>query len=241
VEENLPSSSSDEEEGPLTYNGGTRIMVYEDEERDNKPSFKVLGRSKSRKESKWCKYLLQFLNILQNKVTKHTPMKALPIFTEHTREGITFRGHPNFRGTGRWNHWAIVDWGKREGKVPCRIWCFVKLRNMPTTKRLSHAETYLEDGTFAVVESTKYSDDLDEIVESDLFVPLSLETNKEDSRKRKFYLANVDAFAGTCAVVPDVGGSRNAYFQVKSREKWVEEFVVWLKQPHKDDEIDNGQ
>ena len=42
-------------------------------------------------------------------------------------------------------------------------------------------------------------------------------------------MAPTGAFVGPCVVVPDVGGRPNAYFEVKPRRKWANEFVDWLK------------
>ena len=52
---------------------------------------------------------------------------------------------------------------------------------------------------------------------------------------RKFYLANVEAIVGPCSVVPDVGGAKNAYFQVKCCKDWAKLFVWWLEAPHRED------
>ena len=243
LEESESEASND---GPEAYNGGTKIRVYEDERNGNKASFKILGRSKHKQSATWSRDIKEFLNNLQNLVIDHIPTKHLTVFTEHTREGVTFRGHPHYRGNGRWTSWAVVDYGPDEGKVHCRIWCFVKLRQMPTERkeRLWYGGTYLEDATYAVVECTKFNEDPDEIVESDLFVPLTMELHEDSDAnhvKRKFYLADVEAFCGPCCVVPDIGGPRNAFFKVKPRSQWKEEFVIWLKQRHKDDKIEDDE
>ena len=54
----------------------------------------------------------------------------LDIRTEHKRDGKLFRGHPNYRGTGQWNDWAVFDWNE-EGELPCHIMGFVDLRDLP--------------------------------------------------------------------------------------------------------------
>ena len=42
-------------------------------------------------------------------------------------------------------------------------------------------------------------------------------------------------------MVPDIGGPRNAFFKVKPRSQWKEEFVTWLKQRHKDDKMEDDE
>jgi hypothetical protein len=96
------------------------------------------------------------------------------------------------------------------------------------------------------VEASVYETEAKDMVEedgwsSDLFIPLLLDTGGKDAdgvEVRKFYLASVDAFKAPLAVVPDIGGPPNRYFQVPSRSKWSNEFVDWLQAPHRDDEAD---
>ena len=89
-------------------------------------------------------------------------------------------------------------------------------------------------------------EDEEVIAESDIFIPVELEvdgfgfnhqTGKSFTRRR-FYLADCEAFHGPCSVIPDLGGEKNAYFQVKPRREWTEDFKDWLQMPHKDDKID---
>jgi hypothetical protein len=228
-------------EEPETRTGGTRIRIFEDEEKDNEARFKILGRSKTADEAVWPSEVVDFLNELQNKVIDHIPWKELPVLTEHQRDDVLWRGHPNYRGTGLWTDWALVDWG-REGVVPCRIWCFVKLRDLPTARaKLTHGGIELQDGVYAVVECSEYSEEVEEVVQSDIFTPLNLELageiEKGETPMREYYLANVDAFKGPCSVIPDIGGHPSSYFLVKNRTQWSKEFIVWLNQPHKDDEM----
>ena len=229
------------EEELETRTGGTRIRIYEDEENGNETTFKVLGRSTTADDSVWPNEIVDFLNELQNKVIDHIPWRELPVLTEHHRDDVIWRGHPNYRGTGLWTDWALVDWGQ-EGVVPCRIWCFVKLRDLPKGReKLSYGGIQLEDGVYAVVECSEYSKEVEEVVQSDLFTPLKLELaadiKKGETPMREYYLANVDAFKGPCSVIPDIGGHPSSYFLVKNRTQWSKEFIVWLNQPHKDDEM----
>lgn len=221
------------------YTGGTRLRIYYDEERGNLPTFKILGRSKSKVGVVWPNELCEFMNQLQDKVIPYIPWKELQVLTMHQRDDVIWHGHPNYRGTGLWTDWALVDWGL-EGVIPCRIWCFLKLLRMPIgAESLEHGGVKLRDGVFAVVECSQYSEEVDAVVESDLFTPLTLELGEEiekgETPTRQFYLADVEAFHGPCSVIPDIGGHPSSYFLVKNRLEWSKEFIVWLNQPHKAD------
>ena len=97
----------------------------------------------------------------------------------------------------------------------------------------------MQDDVYAVVEVAEYNVDEEEMTKSDLFTPLVLEVDGVDVDgevlARKFYLASTDSFVSPCCVIPDIGGAKNAYFQVKPRRDWSKEFVVWLEAPHKHD------
>lgn len=233
----------------LIRTGGTRLHVFEDEERDGKPSFEVLGRSKFIDKTKLDYEALHFLNELQNLMRERVEDAYLPVLTEHRRGETVFRGHPNYRGGGPWKDWALVDWGGGWGVLPSHIWCFVQVGGMPTG---SSAPVYggirLHDGVYAVVEVATY-DEEDEVhgdYASDLFTPLTLEVEAlnpvgDEVVERKFYLANTDAIVGPCVVIPDIpepGGPPNAYLQVKPRAEWSKHFVTWLRSRHGDDVIE---
>ena len=222
--------------------GGTRLEVFRDEENDNEPCFRVGGRSKHADATKWVTSVVDFLVDLQGLIQEDQPSYTLDIFTEHSRDGVMFRGHPNHRGTGPWKDWVLVDW-VGYGPLPSRIWCFVKLSNLP--KNLEYGGIKLQDGVYAVVEVANYEHEAEAPDQqgylSDLFIPLRLELESEDldgELTRRFYLANTDAFKEPVAVVPDIGGPPNRYFLVKSRSKWCKEFCAWLQAPHTDDVVE---
>lgn len=101
---------------------------------------------------------------------------------------------------------------------------------MPTgNQRLQFGGITLQDGVFAMVEVGQYTQDENRPLQSDLFVPLTVEVQGFDAdgevSGRKFYLANTEAIVGPCAVVPNIGGEKNAYFQVKPRQEWSKLFV----------------
>jgi hypothetical protein len=222
--------------------GGTRIRIVDDPDHEDGCTYKVLGRSKSAEDTVWMSEVVVFLNELQKKVSDFIPDQYLRVLTDHTRGDNIFRAHPNYRGQGPWKDWALVDWGT-EGTLPSHIWCFVDLSQMPIGKqRLEYGGITLKDGVYAVVEVAQYDTDPTEQTKSDLFTPLLLDTKGIDTDGdvvgRRFYLADTSAIVGPCCVIPDIGGASNAYFQVKNRSQWSKEFISWLKQPHRDDEME---
>ena len=224
--------------------GGTKIKVYEDPDEEGQPAFHMCGRSKYKDSTKLDRQLLQFLYDLQNTIWEHTNTEAyLPVLSEHTRGDNVFRGHPNHRGNGPWKDWAIIDWGPGWGRLPSHIWCFVVVEGFASgTLGPVFGGIRLVNGVYAVVEAGAYADEEDNQYPSDLFTPLTVEVGQQDVDgvvlSRRFYLANTDAIVGPCVVIPDIGGPKNAYFQVKPRREWGNEFVRWLRSPHGDDVID---
>ena len=236
-----------EQEAPLVARNvktwGTKIQIYEDENDNGEPTFRLLGRLKTKNQSLWSSEVVHFLYDLQNKLLPHIRDSYLPIYTEHQRDEHAFRAHPNYPGQGPWKDWAMVDWGRGEGVLPCHIWCFLKLDKLPVRgAKINHGGVDLKDGVCAVVECAAYADDDHETVESDLFTTLELTTQGLDAKDgevtgRQFFLAEVEAFTGPCCVVPDLGGPANGYFLVKNRDEWADVFLSWLKSPHNKDEI----
>ena len=96
----------------------------------------------------------------------------------------------------------------------------------------------MKDGVYAMVKVAQYLE-ANEALQSDLFIPLTVEVEGFDEdgevSGRTFYLANTEAIVGPCCVVPNIGGEKNAYFQVKPRREWSKLFVEWLKAPHEAD------
>jgi hypothetical protein len=243
-------------DAPIT--GGAAIKVHVDEDGDN--CWHIPRQRKKRKvkdldsddddnddaydgtfQPDWEVGVVDFLVNLQNQLRPYT--NQLEIRCEHKRKGAIFRAHPNYRQRGYWNDWVLVDWGA-DGKLPCELWCFIDLRDaLPDGVRVELAGCIIQNGVCAVVESSSYLEDEDEINRSDLFVPIEkeVETLNEEGAvsKRRFYLADVEAFVEPITVVPNVGSSNKCmYFQVLSRKKWKDRFIDWLAEPHSLDEIE---
>ena len=235
--------SVEEDEDPVSHEiitGGTNLFVYEDEDGD--PCFKVGGRSKHKAKTQWNVALIEFLLALQNKLHAFGRTDSLAILTEHRRNGMVFRGHPNYRGKGGWRDWVWVDWG-HDGALPAHIWCFVRLEGMPRGKNaIMHGGILLKDGVFAVVETVTLEENEDEIARSDLMVPVLKDVALDvdgNAGERLFFLADTEAFADVCCTIPDIGGPPNRYFVVKPKNKWADLFIIWLNDPHNLDVMDD--
>lgn len=182
------------------------------------------------------KEAMDFLVGLQELVVDH--VGDLEIRTEHTRNGLMFRGTPLFRNDGKWRDWVIVNWGRDWGKLPCEIWAFVDLSGLPKNVNVYYGEVNLKAGVYAMVESTTPDEDEGS---SQLFTPILKDVANEQTMERVFYLADVEAFHAPVAVVPDIGGPKNRYFQVTAREKWSGIFTKWLESNHKDRFFENDE
>lgn len=139
----------------------------------------------------------------------------------------------------------LIDWGA-DGTLPCEIWAFIDLEELPHDASIDYGGINVQTGVYAVVESSNYVEDETEIGMSDIFIPIAKEVESINSEgyvtKRRFYLADVEAFLEPVNVVPDIGSMpRCKYFQVKSRGKWADEFVEWIEMPHHHDEIDDEE
>jgi len=219
---------------------GAMIEIFKNDEGRN--AFHVRSRGKKNKQTTMCADLVNYLSNLQEEIAEHIPGKELDIYTRHKRGSSIWHAHPNYRGTGPWNDWVLIDWG-REGILPANIHCFIDLESYdnPTT-RIEYGGIWLKSGTYAVVETSNYEEEDEECRNSEIFVPIlkevaSLNDSGNKVLQRKFYLADVEAFNDVACVVPDIGGPPNRYFFVHKRSFWPDLFIKWVKQPHREDEM----
>ena len=235
---------SDEEAGisgpsaPEISTGETLIKVFRDGK--NRNCFEIMGRG-AKHVSQWAQDLVDFLWGLQQLILTWGRAESLPIYTCHRRKGQIFRGHPNYRGKGPWRDWVWVDWGAGYGKLPSHIWCFVVIEGCPSGRNApEYGGIALKNGTYAVVETTQLEDDETEVGRSDLMMPVLKDIDLKTGQKvgRQFYLADVEAFADPCCIVPDIGGKQNRYFVVRPRNQWSSLFVKWIEDEHYLDQMD---
>jgi hypothetical protein len=206
-----------------------------------------IGQGKAAKipaNKKWDEELLWFLEELQTKLGT----SKLQIRCTHDREGVKFRGSPDFLQKP-WRDWAMIDWGGPNSTLPGQIWCFVIIDTMKDDDEdVRHGGINVENGHYAVVECADYAQERREKQMSDIFVPIKKEVAQRATAdgdqpwRRKFWLADVEAIAKPLVVVPNIGGKQGVeYFIVKQREEWVQEFKAWLDRPVAHDIIGNEE
>lgn len=177
---------------------------------------------------------IKFLVRLQNKVNPWVPDMVLR--STHRRKGIIFRATPMHMGAP-WRDWVLVNWGD-DGKLPAKIWGFVDLSALPEENdvKIGGYDGVLP-AIYAIVESSTYVTDPDEVSLSTMLTPILKEVGQVQARgvtKLRFYLADVEAFEDPITVIPDIGGKPNAYFQLEDRHNWPRNFVSWLRKPPED-------
>ena len=96
-------------------------------------------------------------------------------------------------------------------------------------------------GIYAIVETSTYDQDEASLKISELFIPLKKKIGGYTGNfvsHRIFLLADCDAIVSPIAVVPNIGGGQNEYFEVKPRAKWREDFISWLQSPMREEDLD---
>lgn len=212
--------------------GGTRFECRYSEETQETTLYvgkKMIGENGMVVETDF----VNFVEKLQDKVARFTADKVV-VQTEHKRNGVIFRAHPKYRGLV-WRDWVEINWGDEVGVLPAKIWGFVDFSMLPERNAVRIAGLHkIDPGVYAIVESASYSTNQAEIDMSEIFVPVVKEVGRmEDGAvtQLKFYLADVEAFVAPLTVIPDIGGETNAYFMVRNRTCWREDFESWLETP----------
>ena len=177
---------------------------------------------------------IDFVAGLQDAVAPHFFDPTLPIYSAHVRGSKQiFRGTSSFLGR-IWRDWALINWGNEEGILPAKIHGFIDLRALPAEAQVSYGGlAKVDPNIYAIVESAEYTGD-----DSDLLRGIETVVGEKDDEgfvtRLQYYLADVEAFEGTCAVIPDIGGNKNAYFEVQARSTWAEKFTDWLMQDYEE-------
>lgn len=237
-ETTLPDSPEPPE---VIVTGGTQFNIFESE--NGKPCFSigVGSQAKVPARAEWDADVVKFLHACQEKLRSWSKSKdyKLQIYSDHTRNGQIFRGHPLYRGDNPWRDWVLVQWGDGEPE-PAQIWCFIDLNNIVEpegeSEKLVFGNCDLTHGVFAVIEAAEYRARQNGDPRSHFFRPMVKEMGAHGTggvRSRKFYLIDTEAIADPCFVIPDVGSQNGkSYFQVKNREEWVHVFEDWLVAPN---------
>jgi hypothetical protein len=217
--------------------GGTMFEVYKDEL--DQLLMRVAGQRKKKQSNYPCKDLdfLLFVCSINEVLGQYTDGGVLYVYSEHHRHGLVFRSHPNFRKRGPWRDWAMVLWGGEHRELPGKIWGFIKITKLDKqTERKLPKELWggssLCNGIFAIIESTTWTGPLDADA---IFSEVQLDAIEvgEDGiiLKRKFYLVDVEAFTEPLVVMENQG-SKDRYFVMTPRSKWVDQFIAWIEKPH---------
>ena len=217
--------------------GGMQFVVSRDADNDDNVKPRIITRMVNWDNVCFDTQMLEFIMDIQEELEEF--VGQMTVYAEHRREGIIFRGHPNYRGKGPWRDWVMVNWNV--GDYPAQIWAFLDLREMDID-----GEVELDDGTvvgknvYAVVESCNYIDEGDSPL-SDIFTPLKLETQAVDAdgtvMTRKFYLVDVETFKEPIVVIPNVG-TKDEYLLMAGRSTWHEDFITWINMPHTHDKME---
>ena len=227
--QDMEESFENDDSPPMSEACDAMMRVFRDDQ-TNEAKVQMVTRSAHRDRTHVHQGLLDFLLELQEMLHVDLGGNDLRIYTRLKRGGHSFRGHPNYRGKGPWRDWAWIDFGK-DGTYPCQMHCFVVVPPISGGKRLNHGGIRLNGGIFAVVESGRMVAQSANGRKLELLTPFQKDVEFDcngDVVKRIFYLADTDAITSPCCVVPDVGGPKNNYYVVKSREEWSDCFVEWL-------------
>jgi hypothetical protein len=222
---------------PVTV-GGAPINILQHLDGGGHPVYSIGVGTQAKTPSKvaWHRDAVSFLWLLKQKLQ----VKSLKVRPEFKRDGLIFRGSPDYKGKF-WRDWAIFDWGGAVGERPGQIWCFVDttLEPLGGATAVQHDGVDLERTVYAVVERGYYGEDAKENGLSSIFLPFRKEIRSDQGIhgwKRKFYLIKVDALKRPLAVIPNIGGHSGVeYFSVLKRRSWVDPFVVWLEKPISED------
>jgi hypothetical protein len=211
---------------PPPYLGGAQFNVHYCQE-SRAYSIKLATRMQGLEKMRVEKAFVDWVGVLQRKVGF-----PVPIYANHYRDGITFRGSPMHTGKV-WRDWVMVDWAN-DDVLPSKVWGFVDLRALPEDNDVQYGGyDGITPGLHAIVECADYVTTEIEVQRSEIFVPILKEVGEiRQGRvtKLKFYLAEVEAIVAPLAVIPDIGGPPNGYFVVRHRLQWQKDFVAWLRE-----------
>ena len=213
--------------------GGAAYRCFE---RDGENFCTQIVRSKKKTQPDFLmeKGLINFVVDLQNAVSAY--ISEVPLFSVHQRNGEIFRANALYKGSV-WRDWVMVDWDDY-GLLPNKIWAFIDLTALPLHSGVNFGGLVdLAPGLYAIVESAAYVDGGTELVDKiETDCVLDADGNVEEYI---FYLADVEAIAAPCMVVPNIGGPENGYLMLRDRNEWCGLFEQWLESPHHEDVMED--
>ena len=155
--------------------------------------------------------------------------EKLTVFAELDIGAQKCRASPHFHGKP-WCDWVLyrrprVNEGFAERIVPVHMRCFVDLRFLPAANT-----TKFDPKIYFIAEPVKVNQSVDELIQSDIFVPYVKEQGQFISCKAE--LLSADRIKGPVCVIPDLGNPDPRAFQaVRSVNEWANRFEDWINQP----------
>ena len=171
--------------------------------------------------------IVQVLEELANDLADYA--SCLPVHSELIIGNQTYRASPHFQGKP-WYDWALyrrprVNEGFTERIQPVHLRCFVDLSFLPIQNT-----TKYNPGIFMIAETVKVNQSLEELIQSDIFVPYLKEAGEFLACKAE--LLEVGRISGPACVIPDLGNPDPRAFQaVRSASDWPNLFERWIHQP----------
>lgn len=176
-------------------------------------------------------YSAELLRFIAKHISNLAIENAIECFTEHKRNDITFRAHPNYRGN-KWHDWAMFQWDE-DVLIPGEIKLFVNLTDIE-----EGAETHVngchvtEPGIYAVVRSLVRECDQNVSASKLIFKGKKQNITKKnkagkviETERPAFVLINVDCIADSAVVVPNLGGNGRDVLFITSRTRWASMFM----------------
>ena len=225
-EDDLDDNQQEELEPNVTL-GGTRVEFVLDGV-GKVPKYTVKSKMKDKKKFVFHQDLVLTLADILERLGPD--VNELTIYTYHKRHDQIFRGTPYFMGKP-WMDWVNVTWEDANGnpyELPCQIWCFLDLRDIPEGLEW-------EPGIYAVCETASRNRNREETALSRLFEPYKKDIHEDGNYvARVFHVVDVEAFASPACLIPDIGNlDDTALLRLKPRREWAEMFVEWLNKPAK--------
>jgi hypothetical protein len=160
--------------------------------------------------------------------------KLLPCFTEHQRQGLIFRAHPDYHRTGPWFDWAMFSYIDSDGAtvgVEGRIEFFVNLSGVDMDQDLAKALTsrvgmrnrlYFDGpGQYAVIKSLPHGANAHRYSQRESSLLLD-----RGELSDGYCLVHVDQIADPCCAVENIGSKDGDFFFVAPQRGWGRTFVT---------------
>ena len=230
----VDNQDDDLEEGQT---GGMEMNVLWNENAQDS-GFRIVSRMKNRDNVEINAGLIDFLWDIQKGVQEFLP--KMPIFAEHKRKGVMYRGHPNYRQKGPWYDWAMCRW--EQGMYPAQIRCFIDLREMSDEGiEVEGVNIVLAKDVYAVVEVAEIDVETEPL--SDIWTPITMDVGKLDKDgdvvQQKFRLVEAEYIMEPLCVIPNIGAKPSCqYLMMKDRDGWADDFLAWIRMDHKFDQME---